>query len=325
VAVESRRAVEQEFNVYWSAPNDTRLRADGALTPKLGGAHDLLYITTNQIPASHKLVDRATRDNFGRDSGSFGLTFTAFAMPRVLGELGGGTIYADLIVFTRDGSSAIEPAPLGPLLEFEMGRLRKNVMDQESGFANSLRQLDASMTPQAVTERRAKRAERWKTETRDASALAQRLDAAHRTDQADYASQKERMTAPAVRDPKSVYWGPRLALAIAEARLVMLGAAGYDTPACGRVDSTYLSGADVRFEPADGAAPGCVPMVRVRQDLLDAKRPTSEVQLFTVWFRERVCGVSLATNAAPQRGVCETANPLLRALDWNAVRRVMGW
>jgi len=320
-----RRAVEQSFTVYWSATNDVRLRADGALTPKLGGAHDVFYFITNEIPATNRLEDRATRDNFGRDSGRYGLTFDAFAMPRVLGEIGGGTIYVDMIVFTRDGRSALEPAPLGPLLAFEVQRLRKSVTDLEEGFAGSLRELEVTMTPQAIVERRAKREERWKTETRDPVALAKRLDAGHRTDAVDYERQKERMTAPTSRDPKSVWWGARLALEVVESRLAKLDAAGRNAPACGRVDSTYLSGADVRFEPNDGAPSGCVPMVRIRQDLLTPQRPTSEVQLFTVWFGESVCGTWLATGAAPQRGRCEEVNPLLRALDWTAVRQAVGW
>jgi len=231
-----RRAVEQSFTVYWSATNDVRLRADGALTPKLGGAHDIFYFITNEIPATNRLEDRATRDNFGRDSGRYGLTFDAFAMPRVLGEIGGGTIYVDMIVFTRDGRSALEPAPLGPLLAFEVQRLRKSATDLKEGFAGSLRQLEATMTPQAIVERRAKREERWKTETRDPVALAKRLDAGHRTDALDYERQKERMTAPASRDPKSVWWGARLALEVVESRLAKLDAAGRNVPACGRVD-----------------------------------------------------------------------------------------
>lgn len=323
--VTPQRVVEQDFTAYWSSPKDVRTRADGSLWPVLGGAHSLLYLSTNRIPSASRLIDRATRGNFSRDTASPGLSTDAFAMPRVLGELGGGTVYADMIVFTRDGRSALEPAPLGPLLEAEAKRLRKLVTEQEAGFAASLRELEASMTAQAIIARRARREERWKAETRDPLALARRLDAAERTDESDYARQKERLTAPATRDPKSAWWGPRLALDAAQARLAVLDAAGRAGPACGRVDAAFSSGNEVRFEPAAGAAPDCVPMVQVRPDLLDATRPTHEVQLFTVWSRESLCGVPLATGQPPQRGLCETAVPLLREIEWSAVRRALGW
>lgn len=323
--VSPQRAVEQDFTAYWSAPNDVRRRADGSLWPVLGGAHRLLYFTTNQAPATHKLVDRATRGNFSRDAGSNGLQIDAFAMPRVLGELGGGTVYADLIVFTRDGRSVLEPASLGPLLQSEVQRLHKLVTQQEAGFAGSLRELEASMTPQAVDARRAKREERWKTETRDPVALAKRLDAAHRTDEWDYARQKERMSEPATRDPKSVWWSPRLALEAAQSRLDSLDAAGQRAAACGRVDAAFLAHDAVRFEPLAGASADCVPMVQVRRDLIDPKRPTSDVQLLTVWSRESLCGVPLASGEPPQRGNCVQVGPLLRDIDWAAVRRAIGW
>lgn len=323
--VSPQRAVEQDFTVYWSSPKDVRPRADGSLWPVLGGAHRLLYLTTNRVPAASRLIDRATRGNFGRDARRHGLPFEAFAMPRVLREAGGGTVYADMIVFTRDGRSALEPAPLGPLLEAETQWLRRLVADQEAGFAASLRELEASMTAAAIGARRARRAERWKTETRDPLALAQRLDAAERTDESDYARQKERMSAPASRDPKSVWWGPRLALEAVQARLTSLDAAGRAAPACGRVDTAFSSGNEVRYEPAAGAPPDCVPMVQVRPDLLDARRPTSEVQFFTVWSRESFCGLPFASGEPPQRGTCENVVPLLREIDWAAVRRALGW
>jgi hypothetical protein len=66
-------------------------------------------------------------------------------------------------------------------------------------------------------------------------------------------------------------------------------------------------------------------MVQVRRDLIDPKRPTSEVQPLTVWSRESLCGLPLASGQPPQRGLCEQAVPLLRDIDWAAVRRAIGW
>jgi len=241
-----QRLVEQDFTVYWSAPNDVRRRADTSLWSVLGGAHRLLYFTTNRVPEARKLEDRATRGKFGRDRDSHGVPQDSFAQPRVLGEADGGTVYADMIIFTRDGRSALEAAALGPLLEAEAQRLRKFVAQQDAGFASSLRQLGGSMTPQAIAARRAKREERWKTESRDPAALAQRLDAAARTDEADTARQRPQMTEPAARDPRSAWWGPRLALATTEATLAGLDSAARNAPACGRVDPAFSTGNGVR-------------------------------------------------------------------------------
>lgn len=318
-------AMSQEFTAYWSAPRDVRRRADSSLWPATGGAHYLLYFSTNRVPPASWLEDRATRANFGREIRVNGVPATAFAMPRVLSNLGGGTLYADMLVITRDGRSPLDPVPLGPLLEAEQQRLRKVVAEQEAMFARSLRELEASMTPPAIAARRAVREERWRKETRDPDALAKRLDAAERTDDSDYKRQKERFSVPASQDPKSVWWGPLLALQATEQRLAALDAAGRDAPACGRTDRAFSAGYDVRYEPATGAAPDCVPIVRIRPGLVDPRRPSSEVQLLTVWFAESICGVPLASGQPPQRGRCEYVVPLMREIDWSALRRVMGW
>lgn len=324
-AVVEKGAVSQSYTAYWSSPRDVRRRADSSLWPVVGGGHNLLYFNTNWAPTADKLEDRATRGNFARELPGSGGPDKAFAMPRVLGEVGGGTLYADMLVLTRDGRSALEPAPLGPLLEAEQQRLRKLVTEQEAGFAKSLQELEVSMTPAAVAARRAKRAERWSKETRDPAALAKRLDAAERSDESDDQRQKERLSEPAVREPKSVWWGPRLALQAAEQRLGALDAAGRSAPACGRTDPAFSAGYDVRYEPAQGAAPDCLPMVRVRPGLVEPRRPTSEVQMVTVWFRESVCGLPLASGQPPQRGPCENIVPLMREVDWSALRRTWGW
>jgi hypothetical protein len=64
--------------------------------------------------------------------------------------------------------------------------------------------------------------------------------------------------------------------------------------ACGRVDTAFLAEHAVRYEPAATAPADCVPMV----------------QLLTIWSRE---------------SLCEDAVPLLREIDWGAVRRAIGW
>ena len=102
----------------------------------------------------------------------------------------------------------LEPATLGPVLVGEIARYQKIIADLNRGTKSSLEQLEASMTPEAKAERRAKRAERWKTQFRNPATLASELDAADRSDEADYQRQKERLTPPAVRDPKSVYGAP---------------------------------------------------------------------------------------------------------------------
>lgn len=316
--------LNQGFIPYCSRPLDVRRGKDGALLPVLGGAHQLVYFETNRVPRGELFVDRATRGDFSRGEASGGGPIY-FAAPRVFGELAGGTLYADLIVFTQDGRSALVPAPLGALLEIEIARLGKVAREIEQGFAGRLKELEASMTPAAVAERRAKRERSWSKETRDPTALAQRLDAAHRTDESDYARQKANFSLDAPRDPSSTVWRPRLALEAAQAKLAALDAAGRLQPACARMESGFDSQSGVRYEVA-GSVPQCVPMMQVRTDLLDPRRPVDEVQLMTVWFRQSECGARwTAPPGDAARDRCAFAVPLLREIDWAAARRAIGW
>jgi hypothetical protein len=317
-------AVQDRLYVYWSAPKDTLRRADGSLWPKMGGAHTIVYFQTNTAPMAAHLEDRATRGNFSRGFEESGRTSGVFAQPRTFGQVGGGTLYNEMLVITRDGRPALEPAPIGPLLEVEIARLSKVVGEIDRGTKRSLDQLEASMTPEAKAERRARRAERWKTQYRNPDTLARELDAADKSDESDYQAQKARLSAPATRDPKSTYWGPRLALEAAEKQKASLDAAGRQGGACGRVDPAFTAENGVRFEPVGSGGSTCVPMVRIRQDLVDRTRP-GEVQLLTVWMSESPCGEQFAGKPSLQSNRCDVAVPLLRELDWSAMRTVMGW
>lgn len=326
--IDEHGGFNQNYIAYWSDPRDVRRHKDGAFYGAMGGAHQLLYVETNFIPADRQLEDPATRGNFSRGVGGPGRIDGAFAAPRSFGEIGGGTIYQDMIVFTKDGRSALEPAPLGPLLESEIARVQKLVADMDAGNARALQQLEATMTPQAIADRRARREERFKKDRprADAAAMAREMEAAERSDASDYQRQKERLSAPATRDPKSVYWGPRLALEAHEQRLLGLDAAGRNAPACARIDPAFAISDQVRYELASAAGADCVPMVRIRRDLIDRKRPITEVQLMTINFRERRCGEKWS-GAPPtdKRDSCANFLPLLREMDWAAARRAIGW
>jgi hypothetical protein len=317
-------AVRERFNAYWSAPADVLRRADGSLWPKVGGAHLIVFFETNTPPEPHKLEDRATRGDFTREIQSGSVAEGVFAQPRTFGEVGGGTLYNEMLVITRDGRPALQPAPVGPLLEGESARFKKLIADMDQGTNRSLAQLEASMTPQAKAERRARRADRWRAQYRDPAALANELDAADRSDESDYQRQKARLAPPAVRDPRSAYWGPRLALDAVEQRLASLDAAGRLGAACGRMDPAFDPQHGVRFEPAGSGGAGCVPMVKVRRDLVDIERP-AEVQLLTVWFPGSPCGEQWAGQRSLQSDRCDAGLALLRELDWSAMRAVMGW
>jgi len=326
--IDEHGGFNQNYRAYWSEPRDVRRHKDGAYYGVMGGAHQLLYFETNFIPGDHYLVDPATRGNFSRGVANEGRIDGVFAAPRVFGEIGGGTIYQDVIVFTRDGRSALEPAPLGPLLEGEIARLRKRIADTDAGNERALAQLDASMTPQAIAERRARREERFRKDRprADAATMAREMDAAARSDEYDYQRQKERMAVPPTRDPRSVYWGPRLALEAHEQRLASLDGTGRNAAACGRVDPAFAIDNQVRYDLASAGGADCVPMVRIRRDLIDRKRPITEVQLMIVWFRESRCGELLARDVSINpRSPCVNFVPLLREMDWTAVRRAIGW
>ena len=316
-------ALSERFYAYRSAPKDVTRRTDGSLWPKMGGAHSVLFFQTNYPPLVSHLEDRAVA-RFTRAIENDGPSYEVFSEPRTFAALGGGTLYNSILVITRDGRSVLEPAPLGPILAGEIARYQKIIADLDHETKRSLEQLEASMTPQAKAERRAKRTERWKTQFRNPATLASELDAADKSDESDYQRQKERMTPPAVRDPKSVYWGPRLALEATERRQASLDDAGRKGGACGRMDPAFSPENGPRFEPAASGNAGCVPIVRIRRNLVDLKRP-NEVQLLTMWLPDEPCGEQWAGKAVPQSNRCDFAMPLMRELDWTAVRAVMGW
>jgi hypothetical protein len=327
-SIDEHGGLNQNYIAYWSDPRDVRRHKDGALYGVMGGAHKMLWFETNFVFGDHVLEDPATRGNFSRGVGGERHIDGVFAAPRVFGEIGGGTIYQDLIVFTRDGRSALEPAPLGPLLEGEIARLRKFVADADAGNARALAQLEASMTPQAVAERRARREARFRKDRprADDAALARELEAAARSDEADYQRQKERLTPPPTRDPRSSYWGPRLALEAHEQRLAGLDANGRAAPACGRIDPAFEVHHQVRYDLVSAAGADCVPMVRIRRDLIDRRRPITEVQLISIWFGENRCGEWWSGASRPHpRSACNHFLPLLREIDWTAMRRALGW
>lgn len=315
--------LQQTVVVGWSQPRDVRRRADGALVGVLGGAHDMLFFELNYLPRPDHLLDRASSDfSRGVRDGHHG---GYFAQPRVLGQVAGGTVFAEAILFTRDGSDPLAPAPLGPLLDLEIERLSKVVADAERASAQRIREAEQSMTPERVAERRAKRETVWSRETRDAARLAQRLDAAHRADLEDLERTRREFSIPAQPDPRHRYWGPKLALEAARTRAAALDARGRGRPACARLEPGFQPAYAVRFEPA-GSAPDCVPMVQVRADLVDPKRPLEEVQLMMVPFRGLACGEvlgGLRRDAATD--TCGRSQTLLREMDWAGLRRALGW
>jgi len=328
--------LRQAFIVYWSRPSDVRRRADGALLPVLGGAHDLVYFETNTPPSTDTLAEADTRD-FARSLVNGGGTVGQFAAPVLQGKVGGGHVYANWIVLTRDGRTPFQPAAVGPLLDGEIAQARKRVEQQEQIVAARLKELDASMQPQAVVERREKRRRAWERETRDPGAMEVRLDAAHRTDQWDAERQRAEAVPPPVPAPQHPHWGPRLALQDLQTRLAALeasGPAGRNAPACAWREPGFGSHLAVRFDAIGSGRtpPGCIAMQEVRRDLVDPTRPTSEVQLLTLWWRGDGCG-SRWEQATPEPGPHRSANsgrcgyslPLLKQMDWAQVRRALGW
>ncbi len=312
--------LNQAFVAYWSRPSDVRRRPDGSLAPVLGGAHQLLYFDSNWQPRNEHLVDTATRGDFSRDDARY------FAAPRVFGNWAGGTVYGDMLVWTRDGRSALSPAPLGPLLEFERARLTLLVKQNEEGFAARRAQLAASMTPEAVAQRRARREAAWQRETRDPQQMSKRLDAAARSDESSAERELAFNTAPATPDPRSPHWTLRLALQAAEAQWAALDPGQRQAATCARTEPGFTGQLAVRYQGLEGAPADCVPMVQLRADLLDPRRPEAEVQLFTIWFREGRCGERWKAAAAPSSNdFCTRGLALLREMDGAALRKVLGW
>ena len=290
-------ALSQSFTPYWSSPRDVTRRTDGSLWPRMGGAHRLLYFETNDPPNADSLFDR-DQNSFVRRATGAEVTDVWFPFPTVRGAIAGGTVYADYLVFTRDGRPALEPAPIGPLLEQEIARLREYTKGVDT--TRALQELEASMTPEAKAARRARREEVWKKETKDPLAMAARLDAADRTDESDYQRQKADKTPPpdtsaAARDPRNWYWGTRLALTQLEATLSSLdtrSAAGRPPArASTRRSRRTRRCATPSWWRASLLVAAC-PWRRCARTSSTRARPTSEVQLLTVWFRESQCGAT---------------------------------
>ncbi len=314
--------LQQKFVVYWGDPRDTRRRADGAYFGVMGGALELLFIETNRVPLGDKLGAEG-RNDFDRAIQERGRDVALYAEPRAWGQAGGGTFYGSYWVATRDGRPALGPVPLALLLEMDIAQLKKRVADTERGFAASLRELEASMTPEAVAARRAKRERIWARETKDPAAMAKRLDAAERTDQFDYERQLARLSPPPTPDVQSPHWKARLALQALEQTLAGLDAAGRNAPACGTLDPAFGTDMAVRWHAMGAGAPAdCQPMVRLRADLITPGKP-EEVRLVTAWLRHANCGK--AWDATAQDNVCSRITTTLRGLDWAAVRRSLGW
>ena len=324
--VNESRLVEQQFIAYASNPRDVRRRADGALWGVMGGVHQLLFMYTNRAPNAANMTERE-HNAYTRQVDVGGPTKGFFVQPRLVAELGGGQLYGSYLVITHDGRPALTPAPIGTLLETDIAFQRKTIADQERGWANSLRELEASMTPEAITARRAKREAHWQKETRDPAALAKRLDAAARTDEVDTQRQRERMSPPATQDPRSVYWGPRLALQALEQQLAKLDVPGRQAGACGWRDSAFHPGQDVRWAVVGTGAPAnCLAMVQIRSDLLAGAGKPDEVRIFIAWMSEEHCGLAWEGETRPRTSLrCAHHLPLLRGIDWAALRKSWGW
>jgi len=75
-----------------------------------------------------------------------------------------------------------------------------------------------------------------------------------------------------------------------------------------------------------GAPATCLPMVQVRPDLLAGGKRADEVLLFSAWLGEEHCGLAWHGDAGP-RGSRRCAHhlPLLRGMDWAALRQSWGW
>ncbi|MFY7973846.1 MAG: hypothetical protein ACOVOT_05435 [Rubrivivax sp.] len=317
--------LQQSITAYWTVPRDVRRLPSGVLTPKLGGAHDLVYFELNRVPRADLLEDRRTYGDFSRgvDSGRHG---GYFAMPAVMGNLGGGMVYADEIVLTRDGRPVLVPAPLGAVLDLEIARLAGIVRVNESIEASRRAEAEAMMAADKVAERRARREAIWARETRDPALLARRLDAAHAGDIAEAERLRRDSELPATPDPRHRTWGPKLALDAAQRLATSLDAAGRAPPACARKEPGFLSNVAARFAPVTGSGADCVPMVQVRDDVLDPTRPLDEVQVLTVSFVGSRCGEVIGgVRPLPAAGRCGRSVPLLREMDWSAARRAMGW
>lgn len=315
--------IQEDFLVYLTRPPDARRRPDGSLWPKVGGAHELVSLSLNGPPGTPSLRGTGDTPGFWRAVDGDGPVDGVFDAPRVHATIAGGTLLTTQFLLTRDGRSVLEPAPLAPLLEQEIARHRTSIEQADAARARTLAELEASMTPAAKSNRRARRAESWKNTFRNPDTMARELDAADKSDESSFQQEQQRLTVPVTRDPGSVYWGPRLARDALAGRLASLNATERSGGACWRRDATFRGDLGDRFEPA-GSVSGCEPLFRVRRDLVDPKTP-NDVQLLRLSFGESACGAEWAVPVGAARTKCDVALALLRELDWSAVKVALGW
>lgn len=325
--IEKPGTVQQDFIVYWTRPEDVRRRANGALWPVIGGSHEMLYVIMNS-PLSSGYFAKGNSPFHRRDVEA---THGGFFTPvNPIGQVGGGWIYDDAIVFTRDGAPPFEPAPIGALLELEIARLSKLIEGDVKRGAETVRRIEAQWTPEKLAESRARRDKSWARQFPDPEKRAKRILEEERIERAKADETIWRNTLPAQPDPRHPMWQPRLGIQAAQQLLASLDAQGRRLPACGRIEPGLPETLNVRYEvvgsPAAGAS--CSPLVKTR-DLIDPKRPAGEIQVVLIWFRGSRCGAYW--EARPTRamsdndGRCGYSLPLLHEIDWGAFRRAIGW
>jgi hypothetical protein len=314
--------LEEHLIVYWTVPRDVRVTKTGELHPKLGGAHVMLYFEIN-MPRDFGMSRSNSWTHLEAGEPDTPAHRVYFPMPETYGEIGGGVVYDDAIVITRDGSSPFAPAPAGALLEIEIARHRKRIVEGDALAKRGLAELEASMAPEAIAARREKRAKAWGKPGGNQERLRTELDAAARTDEDSARRERERFSPPATRDPKSVYWSHRLALEALEAKLASLDAAGRAAAACVSTDARFGSGTDLRVNLVANAPRSCAPMVYRRPDLVDRARPTEPSVLYA-WWSGRTCGEWWA-KPLPVQDQCGRMLSLLHDMDWGLARKALGW
>lgn len=229
-----------------------------------------------------------------------------FLEPQKDGELAGVPVYGDTLVIARPGVALWKPVSMGQALQALLPAYKSAADTATAGIEGTQKAYADFMSPAAADKRRQEVAAQ-----RDAGAEAN----AHKLEimQRRWEEDARKAAETAANDPK--HREPVDAYKNAQSRLASLDAAGQAAPACIIVGPGRSPDSDWRVVPL--GTPNCRALVTRNPELLDGKRPRSELQVLYLseltkvnrWLDDK----KFLRN---QPGDCVAMAKILRQADW---------
>ncbi len=289
-------------NIVFSAPAyyETRLRSKstGVITTRIDTMTDVscaLRIYVNRIPVIGAELSDA--------EGGF------FLEPNKTGELGGFSVYDDVLVITRPGDTLWTAVSTERVLKFLMPDYQHAAEQAVAYVKSKQRAYDEFMSAESQ-DRRRREAQALRTAGgASAEDNARRLEVKQRRWEEDARKEAETVA----KDPK--WRAPGEAYEAARSMLSTLDAKARAGPACVMRDSTHSDKSGWKLVPM--GTPGCRPVVRTNPSLLNNKLPRSALQ---VMYARNITECNRFLESSKQLrnnpGDCVAMAHLLRQVDW---------